>query len=179
MTIVHPMSAPAYPGRRWEARHYPGTPPTCARMRSDLRDDLATLSGIPLQVREDIELCASEAFTNAVTHSRSQRRGGTVTRLLSTPLVMGRKTTMRLCVIDEGPSGRLPARGFTPPQVDRRSAEEWEATESGRGLLLIHHLADEWGTRPWPCSETSTELGTVLWAEFTFTCLTCVCGGVR
>lgn len=174
MTIIHPTPTPAYPGRRWEARRYPGTPLTCARFRSDLRDDLATLSGIPRQAREDIELCASEAFANAVTHSRSRRPGGTVIRLLSTPLVMGRKTTMRLCVIDEGPLGRPSAR----PTI-RRSTEEWETTESGRGLLLIHHLADEWGTRRWPCSEASTEIGTVLWAEFTFTRVTCVCGGVR
>ena len=179
MAIIHPTPTPAYPGRRWEARHYPGTPPTCTRFRSDLREDLATLTGIPRQVCEDVELCASEAFTNAVRHSRSQRRGGTVIRLLSTPLVMDPKTTIRLCVIDEGPSSRLPSRPFSPPQVDRRSAEEWEATESGRGLLLIHHLADEWGTQPWPYSETSTALGTVLWAEFTFTRVTCVCGDAR
>ncbi|WP_017609118.1 ATP-binding protein [Nocardiopsis xinjiangensis] len=179
MAIIHPTPTPAYPGRRWEARHYPGTAPTCARFRSELRGDLATLAGIPRQAREDIELCASEAFANAVRHSRSQHRGGTVSRLLSTPLVMGPKTTMRLCVIDEGPSGRPPARPFIPPQVDQRSAEEWETTESGRGLLLIHHLADEWGTRPWPRSEASNTLGTVLWAEFTFTRASCVCGGTR
>ncbi|WP_017607470.1 ATP-binding protein [Nocardiopsis xinjiangensis] len=179
MTIIHPPPTPAYPGRRWEARHYPGTAPTCARFRSELRDDLTTLAGIPRQAREDIELCANEAFANAVRHSRSQQPGGSVIRLLSTPLVMGRKTTMRLCVIDEGPSGRPPARPFIPPQVDRRPAEEWETTESGRGLLLIHRLADEWGTRPWPCPETSAELGTVLWAEFTFTCARCTCGGAR
>src|SRR5699024_245221 len=47
MAIIHPTPTPAYPGRRWEARHYPGTPPTCARFRSDLREDLATLTGIP------------------------------------------------------------------------------------------------------------------------------------
>ena len=174
MTIVHPTPSPAYPGRRWEARHYPGTPPTCARFRSDLRDDLATLAGIPRQEREDIELCASEAFTNAVTHSRSRSPGGSVTRLLSIPLVMGRETTMRLCVIDEGPL----YSGTSLPSP-RRPIEEWETTESGRGLLLIHHLADEWGTQPWPYSETSTALGTVLWAEFTFTRVTCVCGDAR
>lgn len=180
MSIVHPMPTPAYPGRRWEARAYPGTPPTCARFRSDLRDDLSTLSGVPRQVREDVELCASEAFTNAVRHSRSRQPGGSVIRLLSTPLVMGRETTMRLCIIDEGPIGHPPARPFIQPPVHRRSTEEWETTESGRGLLLIHHLADEWGTRQWPCSEVSAEPGTVLWAEFTYlTRVTCVCGGAR
>ncbi|GHD32187.1 ATP-binding protein [Nocardiopsis kunsanensis] len=179
MTIIHPTPTPAYPGRRWEARHYPGTPPACARLRSELRDDLATLSGIPRQVREDVELCASEAFTNAVTHSRSRQPGGSVTRLLSTPLVMDPETTVRLCVIDQGPLDHPPARPSLCRPTMRRSAEEWESTESGRGLLLIHHLADEWGTRRWPCSEASTEIGTVLWAEFTFTRVTCVCGGVR
>ncbi|SIO90487.1 hypothetical protein BQ8420_26900 [Nocardiopsis sp. JB363] len=173
---------PAYPGRRWEARHYPETSSTCTRFRADLRSDLHALAGVPLSLREDIELCGSEAFANAVTHSRSQRPGGTVVRLLSTPIVMGRETTLRLSIIDDGP---LDTRPMCPPP--RRSVEEWEQAESGRGLLLIHRLASEWGTQRWADPTQPTVLGTVLWTEFTYptptravsTSITCVCGGGR
>ena len=180
MTIVPENPTPAYPGRRWQARHYPGNPATCTRFRSELRSDLHTLTGIPRSLCEDIELCGSEAFANAVTHSRSQRPGGTVVRLLSIPLVMGRQTTVRLSVIDDGP---LDARPVCPPA--RHSIEDWEEAESGRGLLLIHQLASEWGTLRWADPTLPAVLGTVLWAEFTYptrttsATTTCVCGGGR
>ena len=181
MTIVPENPTPAHPGRRWQARHYPGTPEVCTRFRAELRSDLRILAGVPRPLCEDIELCAGEAFTNAVTHSRSQRPGGTVIRMLSTPLVMERQTTLRLSVIDEGP---LNARPMRPPV--RGSVEEWEEAESGRGLLLIHRLASEWGTQRWTDPSLPAVLGTVLWAEFTYptptattTTATCVCGGGR
>ena len=180
MTIVPENPTPAYPGRRWQARPYPGTRSTCTRFRAELRSDLHTLAGVPRLLAEDIELCAGEAFANAVTHSRSQRPGGTVVRLLSTPIVMGRETTVRLSVIDDGP---LDARPVCPPA--RSSIEEWEEAESGRGLLLIHQLASEWGTQRWADPALPAVLGTVLWAEFTYpttgtstTCV-CLCGGER
>ncbi|WP_067602269.1 ATP-binding protein [Nocardiopsis listeri] len=180
MTIVPENPTPAYPGRRWQARHYPGTRSTCTRFRAELRSDLQALAGVPRELREDIELCAGEAFANAVTHSRSQRPGGTVVRLLSTPIVMGRETTLRLSVIDDGP---LDARPVCPPV--RSSIEEWEEAESGRGLLLIHQLASEWGTQRWADPALPAVLGTVLWAEFTYptptatTTTVCLCGGGR
>ena len=180
MTIVPQNPTPAYPGRRWQARHYPGTRSTCTRFRSELRSDLAALTGVPRSLCEDIELCGSEAFANAATHSRSQHPGGTVVRLLSTPTVMGRETTLRLSVIDDGP---LDVRPMCPPA--RHSIEEWEEAESGRGLLLIHQLASEWGTQRWADPALPAMLGTVLWAEFTYptptatTTTTCVCGGER
>lgn len=180
MSIVPENPTPAYPGRRWQARHYPGNPATCTRFRTELRSDLQTLTGVPRPLREDIELCGSEAFANAIRHSRSQRPGGTVIRLLSTPIVMGRQTTLRLSVIDDGP---LDARPLCPPT--RSSIEEWEQAESGRGLLLIHQLAGEWGTQRWADPTLPAVLGTVLWAEFTYptptagASVTCVCGGGR
>ncbi|GAB3709690.1 ATP-binding protein [Nocardiopsis oceani] len=188
MSIVPQIPTPAYPGRRWEARHYPGTPDTCPRFRADLRSDLATLAGMPRRLREDVELCASEAFANALAHSRSQRPGGTVLRMLSTPVVMGSETTLRLSVIDDGP---LDSRPMCPPA--RRSLEEREQAESGRGLLLIHQLASEWGTQRWADPVSLAVLGSVLWAEFTYPtpaagisadsssagAAVCVCGGGR
>ncbi|MEU3310590.1 ATP-binding protein [Nocardiopsis sp. NPDC055551] len=178
MSIVPEIPTPAYPGRRWQARHYPGTRSTCTRFRAELRSDLHALAGVPRSLCEDIELCGSEAFANAVTHSRSQRPGGTVVRLLSTPIVMGRETTVRLSVIDDGP---LDTQPLCPPV--RGSVEEWEEAESGRGLLLIHQLASEWGTQRWTDPSLPAALGTVLWAEFTYptpaSTTTCVCGGGR
>ena len=178
MTIVPENPTPAYPGRRWQARHYPGSPATCTRFRAELRSDLHALAGVPRSLCKDIELCGGEAFANAVTHSRSQRPGGTVIRMLSTPLVMERQTTLRLSVIDDGP---LDARPVCPPV--RSSIEEWEEAESGRGLLLIHRLASEWGTQRWADPTSPAVLGTVLWAEFTYptptATTTCVCGGER
>ncbi|GHC98422.1 hypothetical protein GCM10007079_52760 [Nocardiopsis terrae] len=177
MSIVSQIPTPAYPGRRWEARQYPGTPTACPRFRTELRSDLASLAGVPRHLREDVELCASEAFANAVRHSRSQSSGGTVLRMLSTPVVMGRRTTLRLSVIDDGP---LDTRPMFPPA--RRSVEDWEQAESGRGLQLIHRLAEEWGTQRWAEQDSLSVLGTVLWAEFTYPTApstTCVCGGAR
>ena len=189
MTIVPENPTPAYPGRRWQARHYPGTRSTCSRFRAELRSDLATLAGVPRSLCEDIELCAGEAFANAITHTRSQRPGGSVLRMLSTPIVMGSQTTVRLSVIDDGP---LDTRPMRPPV--RRTVQEWEEAETGRGLLLIHQLASEWGTQRWADPDSLTVLGTVLWAEFTYptptaptaaaasvstSTATCVCGGLR
>ena len=188
MTIVPQSPTPAYPGRRWQARHYPATPSTCPRFRAELRADLATLAGIPRPLRDDIELCAGEAFANAITHSRSQRPGGSVLRMLSTPIVMGHQTTIRMSIIDDGP---LDTRPIRPPT--RRTIEEWEQAESVRGLLLIHRLAGEWGTQRWADPNSPTVLGTALWAEFTYptpttnataadastSTTTCVCGGRR
>ena len=185
MSIVPEIPTPAYPGRRWRARHYPGNPATCTRFRAELRSDLHALAGVPRRLRDDIELCGSEAFANAVTHSRSQRPGGTVIRMLSTPIVMGRETTVRLSVIDDGPLNDHPMR---PPA--RSSVEEWEQAESGRGLLLIHRLAGEWGTQRWTDPTSPAVSGTVLWAEFAYptpvtptttagTSTTCACGGGR
>lgn len=171
MSILPQTPTPAYPGRRWEARQYPGTLEQSSRFRADLRSDLRQLAGIPSEVRDDVELCASEAFANTLVHSRSSRKGGTVMRLLSTPVVMGAQSTLRLSVIDDGP---VDTRPMIPAQ---RSVEQWEQAESGRGLLLIHHLATEWGTQRWANPSSRMVLGTVLWAEFVYRTRMCTCGG--
>jgi anti-sigma regulatory factor (Ser/Thr protein kinase) len=135
-----------------------------ARVRADIREDLADLSGIHGDLVDSAALCASEAFANAVAHSRSGRPGGTVMRILSTPVVTTRETTLRLSLIDDGP---VDSRPMIPSQ---RTAEEWDGAERGRGLLLIDHLATEWGTQRWAATGTGTHrvLGTVIWAEFAY-----------
>ena len=184
MSIVHQTPTPAYPGRRWRARRYPGSRSVCPRFRAELRSDLATLAGVPSSLVEDVELCAGEAFANAVTHSRSQRPGGVVVRMLSTPTVVEDHTTLRLSILDDGP---FDSRSLCVPA--RCSARGWEQDESGRGLLLIHQLAGEWGTQRWTDPGSSGVSGTMLWAEFAYptpapahtiaNASSCVCGGGR
>lgn len=181
MSIVPQAPTPAYPGRRWEARQYPGTLAASLVFRADLRCDLASLAGVPADLCDEIELCGNEAFANAVLHSRSQRRGGVVMRLLSTPVVTGNQSTLRLSVIDDGPLDARPMRtplGSPFRLPTRRTVQEWEEAESGRGLLLIHRLATEWGTQRWADPDTRDVLGTVLWAEFSYSVRRCTCGGV-
>lgn len=167
MSIVSQTATPAYPGRRWAARLYSGTPARTAQVRVDMREDLAELGGITNDLVDSATLCASEAFANAVAHSRSGLPHGTVMRILSTPVVTTRETTLRLSVIDDGP---VDSRPMIPAQ---RTAEEWEGAERGRGLLLINHLATEWGTQRWAGTGTGIDrvLGTVIWAEFVYSTL--------
>lgn len=160
-----PPATPAYPGRRWNARLYPGTLATTARFRDELRHDLAGLAGFGPEPLDDLLLCGSEMFANAAAHSRSGRADGRVIRTLSVPTVTDRETTLRLSVIDDGLADDRTALPRIPAQ---RTVEEWEDAESGRGLLLIHHLATEWGTRAVVDFPFCEALGTVIWAEFAF-----------
>ncbi|MEV2276539.1 ATP-binding protein [Nocardiopsis sp. NPDC049922] len=161
MAIMPQTPIPAYPGRRWAARTYPGLASMAARLRADLRDDLATLAGITPDLADDITLCASEAFANACDHSRSGHPGGRVMRFLSTPVVTRHETTLRLSLIDDGPKRdpRIPAP---------RTPHGCPLAERGRGLLLIHRLATEWGTSRAVDTPDGSLLSTALWAEFAY-----------
>jgi anti-sigma regulatory factor (Ser/Thr protein kinase) len=133
-----------------------------ARVRADLRHDLAQLGGLTDDLADSVVLCASEAFANAVDHTRSGDPEGTVMRILSTPVVTACETTLRLSIIDDGVAESRPA---IPAQ---RTSDEWAEAERGRGLLLIHHLAAEWGTARAYDFTTCTLMNTVTWAEFTY-----------
>jgi anti-sigma regulatory factor (Ser/Thr protein kinase) len=130
-------------------------------VRADLRHDLTQLDGLTDDLADSVVLCASEAFANAVGHTRSGRPDGTVMRILSTPIVTSRETTLRLSIIDDGVDGPQPV---IPAQ---RTPDDWAEAERGRGLLLIHHLAAEWGTARAYDFSTCTLMNTVTWAEFT------------
>src|SRR5699024_11374693 len=97
------------------------------------------------------------------THSRSQRPDGVVVRMLSTPTVVEDHTTLRLSILDDGP---FDPRSLCVPT--RCSVQGWEQDESGRGLLLIHQLAGEWGTQRWTDPGSSGVSVTMLWAEFAY-----------
>ncbi len=107
----------------------------------------ATLPGRPAYVREARRLIAgaigaghpradtallltSELVTNAVTHSRSRRPGGTVD-LVAAIGIHG----LLVAVTDSGSDSKVPVIRNSPGQ------------ESGNGLLLVETLADAWGYR--------------------------------
>ena len=76
-------------------------------------------------------VCASELVTNGVLHAR-------------TPIVLGvRRGEQRLLVAVTDRAGGTP---HPPPPDDERS--------SGRGLMLVEALADEWGVTDAPDGKT-------------------------
>ncbi|PSK89407.1 anti-sigma regulatory factor (Ser/Thr protein kinase) [Murinocardiopsis flavida] len=157
MTIVpHTPSPLTSTARRWAPRIYPGETAQAARVRAELRTDLAGLPGISDDLVETVVLCASEAFANAAEHTRSGDPGGRVVRALHIPT----PGTIRLVIVDDGD------RGNRPEVPHARSAEEWETAERGRGLLLVESLATEWGAAPVVSFPFCAELGTSVWAEF-------------
>ena len=132
-------------------RYYPGTGAELSRVRADLACDLA---GYPDRVVDAVVLCGSELFTNCLKYTASGRDGGTVVRTL---WAIGD----RVCVgftDDGGAGGRVPQIPHT------RSAQEWEAAEGGRGLLLVEAAAAVWGHHP-VCD--CCDLGRHTWAAFT------------
>jgi anti-sigma regulatory factor (Ser/Thr protein kinase) len=84
-------------------------------------------------------LLASETVTNAVLHSNSRRRGGTVT---ITIIKVGGGT--RIEVTDEGSELSMPV------------VKGHGCVSGGHGLLLVQTLADQWGY-------VRDEAGTTVW----------------
>ncbi|WP_150244224.1 ATP-binding protein [Nocardiopsis quinghaiensis] len=120
MVIVPQTSvATAHPERRWEPRLYPETLATTSRVRSDLRTDLARLTGLGDDLVETVVLCASEMFANAVEHSRSGEADGRVIRTLAVHTAPDAGAVLRLSVIDDG------AKDTSPLVPRQRTAEEW------------------------------------------------------
>ncbi|MFB1049108.1 ATP-binding protein [Streptomyces chrestomyceticus] len=94
---------------------------------------------IPQRI-DDITLCVSELATNALQHGSPAGR-------LFLVRVITNGTRLRIEVHDPGESRPLP-----------RSPADDDA--SGRGLLLVDALADDWGVAP------RVGLGKAVWAEF-------------
>lgn len=153
---------PGFAGRRRPSRVYPGALPQTAWVRDDLRADLFRLQGLCSDLTDTMILCASEMFANSVDHSRSGQTGGRVIRTLSMPTAH----TVHLSLIDDGVRAEAPSVPEIPQQ---RTLQEWQESERGRGLLLIDHLATRWGSRAVVDFPFCAGLGTVVWAEFTFT----------
>jgi serine/threonine-protein kinase RsbW len=92
-------------------------------------------------------LLTSELVTNSVQHSKSRRRGGTVT--ITVIAVPG---GIRVEVIDDG--------GSTIPAVSLSQSEQPDPAENGHGLRLVEILSARW-------SHYSDVAGTVTWFELT------------
>ncbi|WP_017583074.1 ATP-binding protein [Nocardiopsis valliformis] len=160
-TPFHTPTAP-FTGRRWPSRLYPGELAQTRWVRADLAADLHRLSGLPAETVENMVLCASEMFANACAHSLSgEDVEGRVIRTLHMPTTR----TIQVAIVDDGQ--RTDRAEFQAPQTPDHSVEEWAEVERGRGLLLISHLADRWGTRSVLDFPFCEGLGTVTWAEFT------------
>lgn len=95
------------------------------------------LAGFPAELVDDVQLCASELFANAVNHTVSGAPGGQVVRSLSLPAA----DRLRLEVTD---SGLTPHR----PRIPDLSGTARFTAEHHRGLLLVSALALDWGYRP-------------------------------
>jgi anti-sigma regulatory factor (Ser/Thr protein kinase) len=104
----------------------------------------ATLAGALGASPGDARLITSELVTNAIQHSCSSQRGGTITvAVTSGPGLVG------IHVHDLGTStGQLPA--------PRPAAANGDGlAEGNRGLWIVTALAKEWGTRPAACCPAS------------------------
>ncbi|MFE9244397.1 ATP-binding protein [Nocardiopsis sp. NPDC006938] len=159
---------------RWECRVYPGQLSQTSQVRADLDTDLTRLLTLPGEVREEMVLCVSEMFANACEHSRSgQDPEGRVVRTLEAPV----PGLVRVSIIDDGT--RTDAAVDAVPGVPRRrTRQDWEQAERGRGLLMVGHLASRWGFRPVLDFPFCEGLGTVIWAEFTLP-IPAAAGGTR
>jgi serine/threonine-protein kinase RsbW len=97
---------------------------------------------------EDAQLLVSELFTNAVRHTASEK----VTCEL---WLVGLRLCLEVTDQGSGPHGRQPRPG---DPVDSEG-------ESGRGLLLVSVLADDWGIRR--SLDGGPLSGHAVWAELT------------
>ncbi len=176
--LNHSITPPAE--SRWECRVYPGQLSHTRQVRADLDADLGRMASLPAEVREEMVLCLSEMFANACEHSRSgEDPDGRAVRTLDLP----RPGTVRISIIDDGTRTDTNSSSTFPKVPRRRTRKEWDEAERGRGLLLLGHLATQWGFRPVLDFPFCAGLGTVIWAEFTlpqmFTCGDTCDGGAR
>lgn len=121
-------------GSAWR-KAFPGRVESVPEARAWARDLLAGRVAVP--VLDDALLLLSELTTNAVAHSDSGRTAdGKVT------VYLARTSTMvHVEVADDGSDASAPA--VRVPDTD---------DDGGRGLLLVHLLAAEWGSH---CDGTS------------------------
>ncbi|RLV09953.1 hypothetical protein CTZ27_01485 [Streptomyces griseocarneus] len=121
-------SASAQPPRSFERRLGRRDLPAVGRTRAELRALLARW-GAPGRA-ETAELLTSELVTNALVHTD----GGAV--------VLAELT-------GAGERLRVEVRDFAARHPSLRVNDDiQQAATSGRGLLLVHSLADGWGVRP-------------------------------
>jgi serine/threonine-protein kinase RsbW len=124
-------SGPPYAGAAPSARTFPGSALQAAVARRWARAEVAGMAGP--DVADLAELGVSELFTNAVTHSRSGRPGGTITVIITCGA-----DGVTVHVRDQGAAG-----GVVP-----RPRDAGDEAESGRGLLIVKAVSSAFGTGP-------------------------------
>jgi anti-sigma regulatory factor (Ser/Thr protein kinase) len=129
-TIMAPPSQA--PFTAWWTRNFRGTTSQVHEVRQWLMDLLP-----PCGSRADVILLASELCSNAVVHSRSGEAGGQFSVDLEWSPVLA-----RVVVGDQGSANAPALRG--------RKTGAAQLGESGRGLLLVDGLAEDWGTASRP-----------------------------
>jgi len=107
------------------------TVPGCEQSARHARAFVRRILG-PFHPRlDDACLLASELVTNAVQHTESRRPGGVVA-----VTILDLVHAIRIEVTDEGSDRTVPVvRGDV-------------LADSGRGLLLVQSVADDWGYHP-------------------------------
>ncbi|TDQ52957.1 anti-sigma regulatory factor (Ser/Thr protein kinase) [Actinorugispora endophytica] len=143
------VSSGAFSPVRWEPRIYEGSLKQAAVVRSHVRKDLG---GFAPGLVDDVELCVSELFANAVEYTASGGEGGEVVRRLSLP----EAGLLRVEVADGGFTD-------TRPTIPELAGDDWFTSERHRGLLMVSALAKGWGFYP-VYAHPTLNLGLVVWA---------------
>ena len=127
-------ATPSRPSARtmWWTRRFRGGPDQVLEVRHWLEDLLPDCAA-----RADVLLLASELCTNAIVHSRSGEAGGQFSVDVDWAPALA-----RVVIGDQG-SAKAPA-------IAPRSGDAAQLGESGRGLLLVDDVADDWGTASCP-----------------------------
>lgn len=125
-----PAAAPVErpPFIAWWTRHFRGSADQVVEVRHWIEDLLPDCAA-----RADVLLLASELSANAVVHSRSGEAGGQFSVDVDwapglARVVIGDQGSAQAMVLAPRPAGPAPL------------------AESGRGLLLVDGVADDWGT---------------------------------
>jgi anti-sigma regulatory factor (Ser/Thr protein kinase) len=126
--------APPEPPLRtaWWTRRFQGRADQVLEARHWLEDLLPDCAA-----RADVLLLASELCTNAIVHSRSGEAGGQFSVDVDWAPALA-----RVVIGDQG-SAKAPA-------LAARTSDAAQLGESGRGLLLVDDVADDWGTASCP-----------------------------
>jgi serine/threonine-protein kinase RsbW len=129
IAVAPPKTSPCI---AWWTRHFRGGADQVLQVRHWLEDLLPDCA-----VRADVLLLASELCANAIVHSRSGEAGGQFSVDIDWA-----PSLARVVVGDQG-SAKAPA-------IAPRSGGAVQLGDSGRGLLLVDDVADEWGTASRP-----------------------------
>jgi anti-sigma regulatory factor (Ser/Thr protein kinase) len=128
-TFARPRPSPF---AAWWTRQFRGGADQVLEVRHWLEDLLPDCAA-----RADVILLASELCTNAIVHSRSGEAGGQFSVDIDWAPALA-----RVVIGDQGSA--------TAPAIAPRRGDAVQLGESGRGLLLVDNVADDWGTASRP-----------------------------